>query len=229
MKTITTKAIILRRVDFGEADRILTLLTPDQGKISAIAKGSRRAKSKLAGGLELFSISNIHLIDGKGELKTVVSAQLSRHFGNIVSELNRTMFAYECLKQIDQHTEHVCEEGYFSLLEASLESLNDTSIDLRVVKAWFMSRLLVLRGAHMNLERQSNGKAFEEEANYIFDFDEMAFISHSSGNFAPKHIKFMRLLMKVSSPKNLLHVGDAGEVAVDVEPLLRQALDFARR
>ena len=57
-KTLT---IVLRRTDFGEADRILTLLTPE-GKKTAIARGVRKPKSKLAGGIELFSLNEVVLI-----------------------------------------------------------------------------------------------------------------------------------------------------------------------
>ena len=50
---IKTLGFVLRRTNYGEADRILNLITP-QGKISAIAKGVRKPKSKLAGGVEMF-------------------------------------------------------------------------------------------------------------------------------------------------------------------------------
>ncbi|HRQ86596.1 MAG TPA: recombination protein O N-terminal domain-containing protein, partial [Candidatus Saccharibacteria bacterium] len=50
MKTERTRAIILRRTNYGEADRILQLLTPE-GRKSAIARGVRKEKSKLAGGI----------------------------------------------------------------------------------------------------------------------------------------------------------------------------------
>jgi len=51
MKRINTHGIVLARTDFGEADRILTFLTPDNGKVKAIAKGVRKQKSKMAGGI----------------------------------------------------------------------------------------------------------------------------------------------------------------------------------
>ena len=59
MQTLRTEAIILRRTNYGEADRILNMLTPQHGKVSAIAKGVRKAKSKLAGGLELFAVGYV--------------------------------------------------------------------------------------------------------------------------------------------------------------------------
>jgi len=62
-----TSAIVLRRTNYGEADRILQLLTPD-GKRGVMAKGVRREKSRLAGGIELFAICEVVITDGKGEL-----------------------------------------------------------------------------------------------------------------------------------------------------------------
>ena len=56
MKSKKVLAIVLRRTDFGEADRIVNLLT-SEGKISAIARGARRQKSKLAGGIEIFAVT----------------------------------------------------------------------------------------------------------------------------------------------------------------------------
>ena len=54
-KDIRTKAFVLKRTNYREADRILNLITPE-GKISAIARGARREKSKLAGGIEMFCL-----------------------------------------------------------------------------------------------------------------------------------------------------------------------------
>jgi DNA repair protein RecO (recombination protein O) len=64
-KTYTTEAICLRAYDFGEADRILHLYSPEYGRISAIVKGAKKAKSKLAGACELLNISEIQLSKGK--------------------------------------------------------------------------------------------------------------------------------------------------------------------
>ena len=67
MKAHRTRAIVLRRTNYGEADRILQLLTPD-GKKSVMARGVRREKSRLAGGIELFAVSDVVIGEGKGEL-----------------------------------------------------------------------------------------------------------------------------------------------------------------
>ena len=54
-RTYKTEGVVIRQIPLGEADRILTLYTPDMGKIRAVAKGVRRTKSKLGGHLELLT------------------------------------------------------------------------------------------------------------------------------------------------------------------------------
>ena len=87
-----TLAIVLRRTDFGEADRILTLLTPE-GKKTAIARGVRKPKSKLAGGIEFFSLNEVVLIEGKSEMKTLSSARMCEFFGEILKDFEIFLIA----------------------------------------------------------------------------------------------------------------------------------------
>ena len=69
-----TEAIVLSRFDYGEADRILTLITPAGGKIKAIAKGIRRQKSRIGGSLEPFAELRVALAQGRTfEVVTQVS------------------------------------------------------------------------------------------------------------------------------------------------------------
>ena len=72
---VKTEAVVLRSIRYGEADRILHLYTPDRGRLSAIAKGVRRARSRFGGRLEPFFRLHIELHEGRGELLTVTGAQ----------------------------------------------------------------------------------------------------------------------------------------------------------
>src|SRR5450631_2055533 len=72
---LKTEAVVLRSLRYGEADRILHLYTPARGRLSAIAKGVRRARSRFGGRLEPFFRLNIELHEGRGELMTVTGAQ----------------------------------------------------------------------------------------------------------------------------------------------------------
>ncbi len=72
---VTSEAVVLRSMRYGEADRILHLYTPGRGRVSAIAKGVRRARSRFGGRLEPFFRLNIELHEGRSELLTVTGAQ----------------------------------------------------------------------------------------------------------------------------------------------------------
>ena len=74
-RSVKTEAVVLRSMRYGEADRILHLYTVDRGRVSAIAKGVRRARSRFGGRLEPFFRLRIELHEGRGELLTVTGAQ----------------------------------------------------------------------------------------------------------------------------------------------------------
>ncbi len=81
---ISDNAIVLGRIDYAERDRIITVLSENNGKQRAIAKGVRSSKSKLAGGIELFAENQLMFIKGRGELLTVTSSRMQTYFKNIV-------------------------------------------------------------------------------------------------------------------------------------------------
>ena len=72
--TYKTEAIVLRSIRYGEADRVLHLYTATRGRVGAIAKGSRRPRSRFGGRLEPFFRLDLILHEGRGELATVTSA-----------------------------------------------------------------------------------------------------------------------------------------------------------
>ncbi len=71
---VKTEAVVLRSIRFGEADRILHVYTPHRGRVSAIAKGVRRARSRFGGRLEPFFRLRLELHEGRGEILTVTGA-----------------------------------------------------------------------------------------------------------------------------------------------------------
>lgn len=72
--TIKTEAVVLRSIRYGEADRILHLYTPGRGKLGAIAKGARRARTRFGGRLEPFFRLHLVLHEGRSDLLTVTGA-----------------------------------------------------------------------------------------------------------------------------------------------------------
>jgi DNA repair protein RecO (recombination protein O) len=71
---VKTEALVLRSMRYGEADRILHLYTPARGRVSAIAKGVRRTKSRFGGRMEPYFRLHMVLYEGRSELLTVTSA-----------------------------------------------------------------------------------------------------------------------------------------------------------
>ena len=224
MKQLLTTGIVLGRTDFGEADRILTLLTPDYGKLRLIAKGVRRAKSKLAGGIELFSISDITFIRGRGEIGTLVSSRLRKHYGNIVKDINRTMLGYDLIKMLGQVTEDALQPEYFDLLEATFAALDDAGIDLNLIKLWFSMQLLRLGGHMPNLQTDDLGHKLKPDKTYSFNLDKMAFAPDPNGKYQADHIKFLRLGFSGNPPKTLNQVQGSTGLAADCLPSVQTML-----
>lgn len=212
MNQIVTQGIVLARLNFGEADRIITLLTPDNGKVRVIAKGVRKIKSKLAGGIELFSVSQITYLPGKSDIKTLISSRLQTHYSQIVKDINRTMLGYELLKRINRATEDVTEPAYFDLMKTSLEAL-DGQLSEALLELWFDAQLLKIAGFQPNLVSDLAGKRLQADKLYTFDFDSMTFAQADQGLLTPAHIKFLRLVFGVDKPGLLGQVSDAAKVA----------------
>ena len=226
MKHINTQGIVLRRTDFGEADRIITFLTPDQGKVGGLARGERKQKSKLAGGIELFSVSDISYIVGRGEVSTLTSTRLLKHYGNIVKNLDRTNAGYQIIKTLNKVTEENPEPAYFELLKNSFAALDDASIDLDLVQAWFVAQILKLAGHTPNLKTDIEGYALQQGKQYDFNFDTMSFQASQAktGAFGSDHIKFMRLIFSDNKPAALQKVQGCEKLATAVLPLLQSCL-----
>jgi len=220
MKRINTTAIVLARTDYGEADRILTLLTPNEGKIKGIAKGVRKSKSKMAGGIELFSISEISYIIGKSEINTIISTRLLNHYGAIVKDMDRTTAAYDFIKIMNKATEDNPEPGYFDLLKNTFESLNDNLIDLNIIKTWFEAQLLKLAGHSPNLKTDQSDNKLLPGHNYIFNYDKVCFQADKAGKFSSDQIKFLRLVFSDNLPKTLQKISRSPELAIQAQQLV---------
>ncbi len=220
MNQITTEAIVLGRINYGEADRIITMLTPEHGKLRLMAKGVRRVKSKLAGGIELFSVSTITFVPGRGDIGTLVSTRLRKHYGSIVKDLARTQLGYIVLKQIDTVTEDQPDSEYFELLEHIFDSLDSLNVSLPLVRSWFGAQLLRLGGHMPELQRDVNGAALQPDASYAFDFDMMALKPAGAGKLQANHIKLLRLLFSESPPAVLAKIAGADQLLTILDPVI---------
>jgi DNA repair protein RecO (recombination protein O) len=222
-----TQGIVLTRTNYGESDRIVTLLTRDFGKVRVMARGVRKERSKLAGGIELFSVSDIGFVLGRGELATLVSSRLIKHFDGFLSDLTKVDFAYACLKSINKITADAADEQYFLLLQELFKVLNEPESSLAIVNIWWYAQLLQLTGHNINLGNQTDGKAFADGQNYIFDPDHGGFIVNNNGTLKPEHIKFLRIAIS-HGPQTLTKVQGGQELANDLLPFIRSFIEFVQ-
>jgi DNA repair protein RecO (recombination protein O) len=146
MPTYQADAIVLRRLDYGEADRIVTLLTREYGKLAAIAKGARRGKSKVAGSLDLFARSSMMLAKGRN-LDVVAQVERRGDARHISGDLQRTAYACLVAEVVDKVMEdrHPVDE-IFDLVVMTLGDLNLVDRSPRADGAWFLMRILDVLG-----------------------------------------------------------------------------------
>jgi DNA repair protein RecO (recombination protein O) len=105
-----TEALVLRRTDFGEADRLLTVFTPGRGKLRLVAKGARKPSSRKSGHVELFSHGQFMVAVGR-ELDIVTQAETLEPFLPLREDLLRTTYAYYLAELADAFTAERDENG----------------------------------------------------------------------------------------------------------------------
>lgn len=102
MPAVTTEGLILRRSNFGEADRVLTVLTDRYGKISVIAKGVRKITSRRAGNVELLNRVKLHLYKAKNY--NLNEAESIETFSKIKENLTLSTTAFHIIELVDRLT-----------------------------------------------------------------------------------------------------------------------------
>lgn len=200
---IRTLGYVLRRTNYGEADRILNIIAP-VGKITAIAKGVRKTRSKLAGGIEMFSLVDFNIHVGRGEFGTVTGARMVRYYGEIMKDFGRLELAGMILKKISRAAEGAEGAEYFELADQSLSEIN-AGTNLELVEGWFLLNLMKVVGEEMNLYRDADGEKLKAEERYNWDGGQMAFVVTANGEFGVDEIKMLRLMAtaKLSTVKRV--------------------------
>jgi len=140
----SVEALVIRTRDFGEADKILTLYTREQGKVQAIAKGVRKPSSRLRGGVQLFSYSRMLLYRGK-TMDTVTQAETVEAFAGLRDDLSRLIYGVYLAELIENMAlEREPNEPFFILALSSLGLL--LGDDPELIARFFEIRLLHLLG-----------------------------------------------------------------------------------
>lgn len=152
MPLYTANAIVLRRMNFGETDRIASLLTREKGKLSAIAKGARKPISRLAGPTELFTYCKVQLATGR-TLDVITQAEGKESFPRIRGDLRRIAHATYMLELVDGMVEErEPNANLFDLLLSALY-LMDRPNDPEKIVRMFELQLMKVLGYEPTLDR----------------------------------------------------------------------------
>ena len=148
----TTEAIVLTRFDLGEADRVMTLITPTGGKLKAIAKGIRRPTSRLGGSLEPFAELTVSMARGR-TFDVVTQVSVGHAWLRLRDSLESTATAWYLAELADRSLEerHAAEAVY-ALLRRAYELL-DAEMQPGRVARWFEMHLLDELGQRPEVDR----------------------------------------------------------------------------
>lgn len=149
MASYKTRAIIINRLNLGESDRILTLFSPEYGKIRAICKGSRKTKSKFGGHTELFSLADFIITTGKN-LDIINDVTLTSSFLASSPDMEKIKTAYYFAEVVNKLLpDETPNAEVYELLLDCLMNINDT--DIHLLQLIFVAKLLKILGIYPEL------------------------------------------------------------------------------
>ena len=222
---------MLRTMDLGEADRVLTVLTPRLGKLRVIAKGVRRPRSRIGGALQPFSDVQLVLAVGR-TFDVVTSTSLEDPHLGLRNDLHSTAAAWYVVELTDRFCEGAADShDAFRLLAQTLSALDAGSEVTRdVVTRWFELALLDAMGFRPELSQCLEcGAAIEPEANVYSPVGggvvcgQCRHAAHGSTSISADALKVMRHLQR-SPLVGVLRLTLVSALQREVERLLHATL-----
>jgi DNA repair protein RecO (recombination protein O) len=136
------QAFVLSTLDYGDADRVVTLFTRDRGRLTAFAAGARKSKRRFSGALEPFTLIDAHLVERRGDTFRIDDANIQRGFYGIRRELGsiaRAMYAVELCRELTR--DHEAHPELFAGLSGYLETLDAGGADESTLFAFELNAL----------------------------------------------------------------------------------------
>lgn len=151
MKDYKTEAIVINTRDLGESDKILTLYTRERGKVSAVSRGVRKPRARLAAVAQVFTYATFQIFPGR-QLHRIAQVALIDSFHHLRQDLDRLAYASYFAELVDKLVESdEPHEDLFILLLAAMHLVAHTT-DLEIVQRWFELKLMSLLGYHPHVD-----------------------------------------------------------------------------
>ena len=184
MPAYSATAIVLRRLHFGETDNILTLYSPDIGRFSAIAKGARKAISRLSGATELLTCTRFGLASGKS-LEIVTQVEVQESFPALRQDLTRLAHGLYLADLLEHSVEdHAPNPALFDLVISGLRQL-EILTPPELAARWFEVQLLGDLGYAPSLSECAVCRT-SLPGNFARD-ETFALSAHGGGALCPRH------------------------------------------
>ncbi len=232
-RSYKTEAIVLRQTPLGEADRILTLFTIDNGKLRAIAKGVRRPGSRLGGHVELLNRVDVSLGRGR-QLDIVSEAQTLQIYTRLRANLERLSMAIYLAEMIDLFSpERSASYTVYSLFADTLDKLQHThNADLLV--RYFEMRLLELSGYGPEFQSCVECRGQLQPQDHRFSCALGGVLCHQCRDtskvptifISVGSMRVLRLLQREHTPSRLLELGIPRSLIGETEKTLRAYIRF---
>lgn len=144
MHSITDEGVVIKRANFGEADRLVTLFTKNHGKVTVAARGVRKLASKRAGGLELFNLIKAQMVKGRGEIDTLAEIQILNTFPSWRRKLGRVTLAYQMCEAVDKLTaDHQPHPQVYNILVTALSQISGLGQNWKLKIANWLLEILI--------------------------------------------------------------------------------------
>lgn len=203
MRYYKTSGLILKLVEYKDYDFIISILSPSHGKVSAVARGARRPKSRKTAHLDIFNFNDFQLSQGKG-LDSISETKCTENFREFRKEFPFDLFyVAELLEKIDFDEDDA--RNIYELIFISLK-LADKS-DFKKFIAVIELKLLKLLGFEPELGSfLNNGKKFELKDKFFAAYDQPGYNTKGEKNLmvSPELIKVQRYMIKESIEKQKL-------------------------
>jgi DNA repair protein RecO (recombination protein O) len=148
MELINAQGILIRRIDYGDTDLILTFITPKYGKISVIAKSAKKSVKRFGGILELFYLLELVIRPGKGTKPSILqTASLIRPFEKIRTNVIHTAYASYWAELIHLFVEDkAADDLIYHLFLFVIDQLNQNKVSADILHIMFQIRFLAISG-----------------------------------------------------------------------------------
>lgn len=180
------EGIVLRSIDYGESNKILTIFSREIGKFGAVARGAKKPNSRLASVSQPFTYGYFLCSTNKG-LATAQQGEIIELFRSITEDLFLTAYASYIVELLDKSTDERVNNPYlFELLYQTLKYI-DEGYDPQIMKNIFEMKMLPVLGLRPNFEHCVSCKS--PEGPFVFSIKEAGLLCHRCIEHDPHHLK----------------------------------------